>query len=48
MAGFIVHCQDIFQRHIGHNAVVRADNVAAVFAEHPDALTDFPADIIWK
>jgi site-specific recombinase XerD len=45
-AGLIIHGQHIFHRHIGHDAVVRAANVAAVFAQHPDALTDFPADIV--
>ena len=42
----IHHGQHIFKRHIGHDAVVRAANVAAVFAQNPDSLTDFPADIV--
>ena len=45
-AGLIIHGQHIFHGHIGHDAVVRAANVATVFSQHPDALTDFPADIV--
>ena len=44
--GLVIHSQHIFHRYIRHDAVVRAANVAAVFAQHPDALTDFPADIV--
>jgi hypothetical protein len=46
LAGLIIQCQHIFHRYIGNDAVVRTANVAAVFAQHPDALTHFPADIL--
>ena len=45
-AGLIHHGQHIFQRYIRHDAVVRAANVTAVFAQHTDALSDFAADIV--
>ena len=46
LASLIIHGQHIFHRYIGHDAVVRAANVAAVLTQHPNALTDFPADIV--
>ena len=46
LAGLIIHGQHIFHGYIGHNTVVWSANVATVLAQHPDALTDFPADIV--